>query len=155
MNDYSRTSEGRYYRIDYGRKVQAITLDAYFKYQYSEKIALVGTGAWTNFIAKDNLSKIYHEPQVKLGAEVQTQLIKGLGINAKIEYWDRIFYKNQFDDTEKLPSFVDISLQGEYALIPRLSLFLQVNNLLNNQYARWNQYPVYGTTIIGGLRFKF
>lgn len=154
-NDYALTSEGRYYGIDYGHKIQAITIDAYFKYQYSEKIALVGTGSWTNFIHKDNLTKIYHEPQVKIGVDVQTRLAKGLSINAKIEYWDRIFYKNEFNATKKLPSFLDVSLQGEYELIPRLSVFLQLNNLLNNQYSRWNQYPVYGTTIVGGLRFKF
>jgi outer membrane receptor protein involved in Fe transport len=49
----------------------------------------------------------------------------------------------------------DVSLSAEYQIIPRLSAFMQVNNLLNNKYQRWYGYEVYGFNIYGGLRLKF
>jgi outer membrane receptor protein involved in Fe transport len=44
---------------------------------------------------------------------------------------------------------------AEYQIVPRLSVFVQLNNLLNNKYQRWQYYEAYGLNIYGGLRLKF
>ena len=155
INDYSRTPDGRYFRIAYEGKVQALTFDGYFKYQVNETFGITGSGAWTSFTYKEMMNKIYHEPQLKLAGEVFARPVKGLYLAAKLEYWDRIFYLTETGATERLLPITDLSLQGEYQIIPRLSLFLQLNNILNKQYERFNLYNVYGFNIIGGLRFKF
>jgi hypothetical protein len=155
FNDYNRSDDGRYFTIDYDTRVSAINLDAYFKYQISESFGIVGKGAWTHFTQTDIFEKVYHEPQIKIGGEIFTKPVKGLSLNLKLDYWDRIFFRNNLMETEKLSSFVDLSLQGEYQVIPRLSLFLQLNNILNQEYQRWAQYPSYGINLMGGLRFKF
>ena len=49
----------------------------------------------------------------------------------------------------------DLGGNIEYLLIPRLAVFLQVNNILNQKYQRWYGYEAYGTNIYGGLRLKF
>ncbi len=155
MNDYVLTPDGRYFSIGYDDRVTAITLDAYFKYQINEVFGVIGTGAWTNFTQTENFEKVFHEPQVKISGALLAKPVKDLNIGLKLDFWDRIYYRNQQMRAEKLPAFVDVSLQGEYQVIPRLSVFLQLNNILNSQYTRWNQYQVYGFNVIGGLRFKF
>jgi hypothetical protein len=30
-----------------------------------------------------------------------------------------------------------------------------MNNIFNNKYERWHQYPVYGFNILGGIVFRF
>jgi hypothetical protein len=30
-----------------------------------------------------------------------------------------------------------------------------MNNLFNNRYERWNQYPVFGFNVLGGVTFAF
>jgi outer membrane receptor protein involved in Fe transport len=55
----------------------------------------------------------------------------------------------------KLKTIADIGLNAEYTIVPRLSAFVQFNNLLNSKYQRWQGYEVYGFNIYGGLRLKF
>ena len=49
----------------------------------------------------------------------------------------------------------DLSIGMEYAVTRNWSAWLGLNNLLNSRYARWNNYPVYGLNILGGVRFRF
>lgn len=155
INDYSKTTDGRYFKVVHDARVNALMFDGYVKYQISENFGLIGRGAWTSFTEKSNLDRIYHEPQLKMGAELFAKPFKGLNISAKFDYWDRIFYFAPSNQSEKLSPITDLSFQGEYQIIPRLSVFMQLNNILNNEYNRWYQYDVYGFNIIGGLRLKF
>ena len=52
-------------------------------------------------------------------------------------------------------SFADLSGGVEYKATKRLSVFGQVNNLLNNSYQSWLYYPNYGFNIFGGVGYKF
>ena len=36
-----------------------------------------------------------------------------------------------------------------------LDIWAQFNNILNKEYQRWNQYPVYGFNFVGGIRYSF
>jgi hypothetical protein len=49
----------------------------------------------------------------------------------------------------------DLSLGAEFDLTKKVQLWLQFNNLFNNEYQRWNQYPVLGFQALGGLIFTF
>lgn len=155
INDYGINSNGSFFNVIYDDKVQAVMFDGYFKYQINETFGLIGSGAWTSFTYKETADKIYHEPQLKLGGALFVKPFKGLYTSVKLDYWDRIFYITETGASEKLLPLVDLSLQAEYQIIPRLSLFLQVNNILNKQYERYNLYNVYGINAIGGLRLKF
>ena len=44
---------------------------------------------------------------------------------------------------------------GEYRYSGTVALFLNINNLTNNQYERWIGLPVYGINVIGGLGVTF
>lgn len=155
VNDYSKTFDGRHFKVIHDAKVTGLMFDGYIKYQISENFGLIGSGAWTSFTEKSILDKIYHEPLFKIGGEIFAKPIKGLNISAKFEYWDRIFYLKPDNTSQKLKPITDLSFVGEYQIIPRLSAFIQLNNILNNQYNRWYHYDAYGFNIIGGLRYKF
>jgi outer membrane receptor protein involved in Fe transport len=71
------------------------------------------------------------------------------------DFWDGLYARNADGSTHKMPAFLDLSANAEYNFIPRLSAFVQLNNILGTQYQRWNQYDSYGFNIIAGIRFKF
>ena len=50
---------------------------------------------------------------------------------------------------------VDLNIGAEFEVYRKVKLWLQFNNLFNNEYQRWNQYPVLGFQAIGGVIFKF
>src|SRR5690606_15377935 len=54
-----------------------------------------------------------------------------------------------------LDGYVDINLRLGYRFNDQVSLFAKANNIANNRYARWMNYPVQGFQILGGVTFKF
>jgi outer membrane receptor protein involved in Fe transport len=51
--------------------------------------------------------------------------------------------------------FVDLNIGVDYRYSKNLSAFIQLNNLANNRYDRFVNYPVYGINILGGFTFTF
>ncbi len=49
----------------------------------------------------------------------------------------------------------DISAGAEFKISSQFSAWLDLDNILNSKYQRWNNYPVYGLQVIGGLLIHF
>jgi hypothetical protein len=54
-----------------------------------------------------------------------------------------------------LGAIVDVNLGLEYRYTPRVSLFLQANNLAAQRYNRWYSYPVQPFQVMGGITARF
>jgi hypothetical protein len=61
--------------------------------------------------------------------------------------------KNNVSST--LPGGTDLSAGVEFLITKNWSAWLDLNNLLNEQYQRWYNYPVYGLNFLAGVRYKF
>ena len=49
----------------------------------------------------------------------------------------------------------DLSAGAEFKINKQFSAWLDFNNMLNSKYERWNNYPVYGFQVIGGILIHF
>ncbi|MEO7562785.1 MAG: hypothetical protein ABIT07_09320, partial [Ferruginibacter sp.] len=49
----------------------------------------------------------------------------------------------------------DLSAGAEYQVNKQFSLWLDVNNIFDNKYERWHNYPVYGLNVLGGILVHF
>ena len=49
----------------------------------------------------------------------------------------------------------DLSAGLEYRINKQFSLWLDANNIFNDKYERWHNYPVYGLNLVGGILIKF
>ncbi len=155
INDYSLSPDGRYFSVVYDRKVEALSLDAFIRYQVGNVFGLGASGTWYNFYHTQTWEKVYHEPMLRLGGNMYIHPVEQLYISVNADFWDGVYAREPDSSARKLPVFLDLSASAEYSVIKRLSLFLQFNNILGVQYQRWNQYQTYGFQVIGGLRFKF
>ncbi len=54
-----------------------------------------------------------------------------------------------------LGAIVDVNLGLEYRYTPRVSMFLQANNLAAQRYNRWYSYPVQPIQVMGGITARF
>lgn len=54
-----------------------------------------------------------------------------------------------------LKSYFDLNAHLGYKFSERLTFFLKGNNLANQNYERWFNYPVQGLQILGGASYKF
>lgn len=155
LNDYNLNMDGKQFAVVYDRKVQAVSLDAFIRYQIGNVFGLSASGTWYNFYKTETYDKAFHEPMLRLGGNMYLHPLEKLHVNVSADFWDGIYSMDRNGESQKLPAFLDLSANAEYNIIPRLSIFLQLNNILGTKYQRWNQYQSYGFNIIGGLRFKF
>jgi hypothetical protein len=49
----------------------------------------------------------------------------------------------------------DLSAGAEFKINKQFSAWLDFDNILNSKYERWNNYPVYGLQVIGGILIHF
>ncbi len=56
---------------------------------------------------------------------------------------------------QTLSGAADLSAGVEFAITKKISLWADLNNILNNKYERWHNYPVYGLNVLAGAMVKF
>ena len=54
-----------------------------------------------------------------------------------------------------LKSYLDLNAHVGFKFSERLTFFLKGNNLANQEYQRWLNYPVQGLQVLGGASYKF
>ena len=59
------------------------------------------------------------------------------------------------DEHITLNSYFDLNAHVGYKYSDRFTFFLKGNNLANQNYQRWSNYPVQGLQILGGASYKF
>lgn len=102
-------------------------------------------------------------PKFKLTAGTTIHLTKQLSINGTLLYrgstFDRTVINNNLGSpvTTIIPisGFADLSGGVEYKITSQLSIFGQVNNILNTTNQVWLYYPNYGFNIFGGVGYRF
>lgn len=57
--------------------------------------------------------------------------------------------------TVTLDSFLDANLHVGYRINQQLSVFGKVNNIFNNDYQNWSNFPVQGIQVLGGATYQF
>ncbi|GAA4281491.1 TonB-dependent receptor [Gaetbulibacter aestuarii] len=72
---------------------------------------------------------------------------------------DQIVYNDGFTtsppETVLLDSYFDANAHVGYHINDKISVFAKGNNLANNGYQRWSNYPVQGLQLLAGATFKF
>ncbi|MBL7759098.1 MAG: hypothetical protein JNK08_00210 [Sediminibacterium sp.] len=83
--------------------------------------------------------------------------LKDLQLKADLFYRDGSRYRanGPFALTGKLAGATDLNLGAELGVTKQLNIWLQMNNLFNNTYQRWYQYPVFGFNVMGGVVYSF
>jgi len=146
--------DGKNFSILYDPQVNALSVQGAVHYQVASRFSLGLTGTLTNF-NKKTYQRVWHEPGVRLNASMLLQPIPQLSITANAIFLDQIYARNTFGQEVKLKAAFDLGFSAEYAFIPRLAVFVNLSNLLNNSYQRWYGYDSFGINLTGGLRLKF
>ncbi len=133
------------------------TFSGEFTYTLKDNLKLWLSGEYNSY-SLDSLLEPWHKPLSKLSFGGSYLIAK------KVFIWTELFsYGKRYAviNTPKPPweltldGFFDINLGVTYFITKDLSIFLNGNNLLNWNYARYFYYPVQGLEIMGGIGFRF
>ena len=64
-------------------------------------------------------------------------------------------FPSPVSETQTLDAYTDINLNGGYHFNDFVSVFIQLNNILNNDYQRFANFNVQEFQVLGGVTYKF
>jgi hypothetical protein len=152
---FLNAGDARLFYIDY-IDAKAVSLQAAIRYKVANVWSVGITGDFYNFYGNTS-AKVYAwgEPDVKIKGDFLIMPLPKLTITAYLALLSGIWEQDANGSPVKLDVITDLGGNAEYQIIPRLSAFVQLDNLLNEKYQRWQGYQSYGLNIYGGIRLKF
>jgi hypothetical protein len=152
VNNYT---DGRSFDILFDPKIQNLRIHGELGYHIQEKFSFIGAinlNEYTNLALYD---KAYGLTPMELTGTLKWKISKDLQVKADAFFRDGTNYQNKLLQSQKLNPAADLNLGAEFSVLPQLNLWIQMNNLFNNKYQRWNQYEVLGFNVLGGVVYSF
>lgn len=148
------TIDGKTFNTVYSSSLEAL--------QFHGEIGLTqGEGFnWSTGITWNQYSKIRDQVRAwgmvpfEINSALRWRLFKEFYLKSDLSFFDGAPYLSSGNAFKGDKGF-DLSAGLEFKITRQLDLWLQMNNLFNNKYERWHQYPVYGFNMLGGIIFSF
>ncbi len=128
-------------------------------YQYTEQLRFTFSGEYNNYNT-DKEDEAWYMPQYIFDLEMQYNISDRFIIDAAIigssnQYGKVYNYDINDYETKELNAWIDLNLGLEYRFTKSLSAFADLDNIANQQYQKWYNYPVQGFNFLGGLTYSF
>ena len=106
----------------------------------------------------DQEEKAWHKPALELSLNsyyiIKEKLTLTAGLKSNHGTYARTFVGDQVKAAQ-IDAWFDLNLGAEYQINKQFSAFIKLNNLLNDGYFKWYQYPVYKFNALAGVGFSF
>ncbi len=103
-----------------------------------------------------NQAEAWHRPSFDLSFTTKYNLRQKIILKGDILAIGKRYVKlDDSGNVGELESAIDVNLGAEYRYSKVLSGFIQLNNLLSDEYYEWNYYPTYGFNILVGFTYSF
>lgn len=157
-NNYIIDTTGRVYNVDY-TKTEAIQIHGGIGLTEGERFSLQAGVS----IYQVTASNLFNKPlgtylPFDLNATLRWQIVKNFWLKSDLYAWDGPYYltrPNPLSTIDRKTGAVDLNAGLEFKITKNIDLWGQFNNIFNNKYERWNQYPVLGFNLQGGVIFRF
>lgn len=147
-------TDGKTFEIIYEPKLNQLQVHGEVEYARGEEFSAKASLNWNQFSKLQQEQKAWGILPIEFNANVRWQVLKDLWIRSDIWAWDGAQYKK--DNTNyKGDAAFDLNAGAEFRITRNFNLWLQMNNIFNNRYERWNQYQVFGFNILGGIVYSF
>lgn len=135
-------------------KVSALSLSAAGRYTQAQNLSAGLDVSYYNYY-QGTQKLAWHQPEIQLKGDITVQPMEKLWLSGYVFYLDGIHSIDSKGFVISHGPVFDLGIGANYAILNRLNLFLQINNVLNSKYERWQGYQAYGINIYGGLQLKF
>ena len=149
------TFSGKSFEVVNESEMKVLHLGGEIGYTIGEKFSLISNLKINKYNNLKTNEKAFGLLPIDYKTSVRVQVMKDLYINSDLYLFQGAWYKSKNGSANRSGGGADFSAGVEFAVVKNVKLWAQFNNILNNQYQRWNQYPVYGFNLLGGVIFSF
>ena len=149
------STDGKSFHVVNESQMKVLHFDGEIGYTLQEKLSVlagINVNQYTNL--KDN-AKAWGMPPLELNGALSLEIIKNLTLKSDVFAWMGPKYLKKDGSVGELKGAFDLNAGLEFQITKSLDVWAQFNNILNKEYQRWNQYPVYGFNFVGGIRYSF
>jgi hypothetical protein len=146
---------GKQFVIRYESSMQALQLHGELSYIQGEQFSVTASLNVNQYNNLKTEPKPWGLLPVEFNTSVKWQAFKDFWAKADLFAFNGDQYRAANGASFKGNSGVDMNAGVEYRITRQLNLWFQMNNLFNDKYERWHQYPVYGFNVLGGIVFTF
>lgn len=146
---------GKDFLIRYTSSMEALQLHGEVSYIQGENFSATAS------INVNQYTDIHSEPKawglipVEFKANLKYQVFKDFWAKADLYTFQGAPYRVGDGIAYKGQKGTDLNAGVELRVLRQMNLWFQMNNIFNNKYERWHQYPVYGFNVLGGIVFSF
>ena len=164
-NDYNENIENRDYA--FGNSFQVVyddmkTLRFYgeLKADFSKAVSFGINGTFSSY-TNDFQQEAWNLPTIKINSNLDFNITKKWFAGANVFYvGERKDFQINTDFAANaapvtLKSYFDVNANVGYKYSDRLTAFARANNITNNAYQKWLNYPVQGFQLVLGANYKF
>ncbi len=146
--------------------VKTVSFFGELKADFSKKISGSISGNLETFVL-DNEEKAWNLPNLRLNSNLDFDFSEKWYAGTNIFYVGERFDRQKDNNivwivapdlniyNKKLPSYFDVNTHIGYKYTNKFTAFLKANNLANQQYQKWLNYPVQGFQMVFGVNYKF
>ena len=123
-------------------------------YVVNDKLTFSAGGAYNIYRTVD-ITEAWHRPVFE--ADFTSNFTIAKGLNGHVTYFllSGIKAEDTAGQIKTLDTIHDLNIGLNLALSERAGLFVEVMNIFGSNYQLYNNYPVKGFQVVGGLSFKF
>jgi len=147
------TVTGRSFSVYYEPRIKVANLSGELGYTVGEKFSLITNLSFSNY-KPDTSSKAWGLLPMEWKTSMRLQVLNDLYVNSTLYAFDGPWSLHK-DGRKNLPAAMDLSAGLEFKVWKYIKIWGQFNNILNKEYQRWNQYPVYGFNFLAGAIVTF
>ncbi len=108
-----------------------------------------------NYYGQRTAPEPWHLLPFQLTSKLRWQPVKDVTFKADLFTWGGPWYLSEAKTSKTLSGAFDLNAGIEFTIFKNVGLWLDCNNILNDQYQRWNQYQALGFNFVGGVVFSF
>ncbi len=149
------TLTGKSFNVLYEETMHDLRIHGELGYTVSEQFSLLAGATFNQYSDLPAGEKAYGLLPVELNGALRYQIVKDLLLKVDMFFWDGTQYRTKDFQNRKLDPAFDLNTGVEFAVMPKLNVWLQFNNVFNNKYERWSQYPVLGFNMLAGVVYSF
>jgi len=146
--------DGKNFQVVYEERLDAFNVHGEISYIEGEDLNITAGLTLSNYKTTSQY-KAWGMIPFEFTTSFRWQPMKDLWLKADVLAFEGGYFRNLNKIVSSTSGGFDINAGVEFRITRQLNLWLQMNNLFNDKYQRWNQYSVYGFNILGGVIFSF
>ncbi|QES89868.1 TonB-dependent receptor [Rhizosphaericola mali] len=146
---------GNRFNVMYEPKMNDLRIHAELGYKVAETFSVLAGMSINQYSNLDSSAKAFGLLPLELNGSMRWKVYKNIWVKSDVNFWNGTWGLDANQEPIKMKAVADWDAGLEMGLTNHWSVWLQVNNILNNKYQRWNQYQSLGTNVMGGIIYNF